>query len=434
MIQEFFKSTIISKYIKYLLSNTPLPIIPLTEPDKYLIKDCIYIDKQQIIKCTKSGYYSDLNLNFKPLTPSQDLTVTSKTNYLIKQNPATLDYVTSSLTPTNSLVKINPTEYLATYDIINTIDYDKFIPGLTQKFISTTSYYDEITHKFLGDYLRLIKNRYNLNLMSLYNCFNYKIGEEVYIEENTNTDGERYTLTNNVNDRYKMVLVPIKFNTTYTVALDSALPILIKGIIYDNGLIPWSSDTDTRLWLSDTLSDKVIKYSSTQFSKPFTYRLPNTMVMQQNYESKLYLGIQLPKEYNSTIVVLEGDYTRIPQKNIADIAITNTNNENIDKTLRTIPSLLTVNDGAQHPFSEKLISYLIRNTIDNRDTIDENVSGVEDKLGYRPTYKDVWDNKLRYILYDRYTSITNKDINKTDILGFVDIDIENALDKKYLTY
>ena len=46
----------------------------------------------------------------------------------------------------------------------------------------------------------------------------------------------------------------------------------------------------------------------------------------------------------------------------------------------------------------------------------------------------MWDNGLRYTLYNTYMQLPNVEwINKEDILGFIDLDIENAVDRKMMS-
>ncbi len=51
-----------------------------------------------------------------------------------------------------------------------------YIPGqdynnLTDNYMSNVNYYSSDVHERLGEYLRFYRDYYNINLMSLYNCF-----------------------------------------------------------------------------------------------------------------------------------------------------------------------------------------------------------------------------------------------------------------------
>ena len=81
------------------------------------------------------------------------------------------------------------TEQPALWKKTSEIYYDsgKKIPGLTRVLSSHGSSYDSATHEYLGDYLRFMRDYYGINLMSLYNCFNDKICNNIYYKYKTNT-------------------------------------------------------------------------------------------------------------------------------------------------------------------------------------------------------------------------------------------------------
>ena len=228
MTQEFFKSTLITKYIKYLLSYTPLPLYPLIEHNGYMIKGCNYLYRNKLLRCTKSGIFcgiSQYSVDPDFLYASDDITVQSEQirDYMYIINPKTNDEKLSPLVSTDKLVKINKFKF-AEYDLIQDYNFGEFKTGLTQRYIPNTSQYDPETHKYLGEYLRLLRNQFSLDLMSLYNCYNY------YSVTNASLNEKKpYVSDDKINNK-KLILVPIKFNCKYTVALDSGTPILLKAI------------------------------------------------------------------------------------------------------------------------------------------------------------------------------------------------------------
>lgn len=444
MTQKFFTDTLVSKFIKYILSYTPLPLYPTIEHNQYMIKGCTYIHKDKVLRCTSSGIFNGLPeyLNeYDYLYCSDNITVQSAdiTDYL-KITDWHGEEFYSPLVVSDSLLYIKRKKF-AEYDLINDFVFGEAQTGVTQRFVSNISYYDPQTHKFLGDYLRLVKNYYGLDLMSLYNCYNYNIVTNICLKTTAPFVTDEY------NDKRKVLLVPIKFNTEYTVAMDSISPILMKAVVYkNNGLVTDISGSD---FVSNQLADDTRRVSSCQFKRPITFMVENKVKAHiekvkndekvkylQQFENDLYLAIQVPNNFNNTLTVLEGNYSNTDEQRVTDISIIhNADKTQIDKSLLAVPSLLKLNDGAQHPFSDKLIAYLLRNTIDEREYIDDNVANIEKKIGYTPLYQGMWDSKLRYILYNKYMNINNKDeLNKEDILGFVDIDIEEAVRKGYIEY
>jgi len=63
------------------------------------------------------------------------------------------------------------------------------------------------------------------------------------------------------------------------------------------------------------------------------------------------------------------------------------------------------------------------------------VAYVDNAVHYTPDYEGLWDDNIRYILFDRYmkAASTNDNLNGYDILGYVDSDIERAIRKGLLS-
>lgn len=450
MIQEFFKTTLISKFIKQLLANSPVPIYKLIFDNDDMVADCLYTYKDKLLRCTKSGRFKGVRGTL------------GRNDYLYVQEPLRVNEGSMTITTfkdgeyrfteapfavTDNVVNVQMhTE--AEFDIVATLRPDTYVPGQTQVHISNINYYDEETHLKLGEYLRYLNNLYDLDLMPLYNCFNYKIANNVtlYQRREQQANGESRVVSGVseiASSKTKTYLVPIKFDKTYTIALESSFPVKMKAVFYNNGIM---TDPSGQLYLSDYLDEAVINYNSTQFSHPITYTLTNTQAvktdadtsvsyysMLHKYERYLYLAIQVTSDNTSSLAVLEGDYTHLGNRSITDIM-------GIEKDVNTADavssmmtsrlSLLEVNDGVHHPFADKLIQYLLRNTIDTREYIDENVANIEKAVNYTPPYQGMWDDNLRYLLFERYMKLTKyDDLNFIDILGYVDSDIERAVRK-----
>lgn len=430
MLQEFFTTSIYCKAIKYLLSKTPLPMYKTISTDEFIIEGCTYIYKDKILRCTKSGRFLGINASTfteDHLYVNEHLTISDDNDYIQhrrykNENGKLVPYYEDSpLCVTDDIVR----QYLrpfAEYEILDDYHFGEFVPGITEYHISNTSYYDSRTHRYLGEYLRCLRDIKDIDLMALYNCFDYEFVNNVYITPNS-----KNYLSEETPSKYKVTLVPIKFNKQYTIAINCPFRISVKSVFYKDYLI---KNKLTEEYLTSKLNETYRNFNNLSFDNPVTYQIEvdNPDILQ--YEKYLYLAIQIPAENNSSIVVIEGNYTVAADKYVSDInAMEIISAQSLSNIFKTQLSLLEVDDNKQHPFSDKLIEYLLGNTIDNRDEIDENITTIEKKVGYHPKYYGSWSNTLRYLLYNKYMNI-NK--NKKDILGFVDSDIEEAIHRGYI--
>ena len=459
MKQRYFTNTLISKYIKYLLSQTPLPNYPVINTDDFILEGCYYIYKNIIFKCTKSGYFRGLKHNqmVEDHLYVNEWVLTTDNDYEAKHwvprdisNPdftGAWEYLPDEkgiggLTVTDDVIQYYK-KPVAEAQFINYYNFGDDTLNITHKFVSNTSYYDQQTHKYLGEYLRCLRDIYNLDLMSLYNCFNYNFADNVTLSLDKNNQ-----VLQQKSDKFKVILIPIKYNKTYTIALDSSFPILLKSILYDKVLL---KNTSGDLF-TDLLQEDVRQVASCSFQNPITYSISNIIPdiskgisvekskELQDFESRLYLAIQVPNSFNSKLVVLEGDFSNaVNHKTINAEYLQKLSEPNISRIFTSKPSLLETTDPEQCPFSDKLISYLLRYTIDTREYIDDNVSRIEDAIQYSPNpkhfVKGVWDTDLRYNLYKLYLRIKDRPyLDNTDILGFVDKDIEDAAMRGWIKY
>ena len=384
-MQKFFTDTLESRFIKHVLHESFLPTIKTVREGDYIFENNCYIYKLNVIKCTSSGY----------------------------------------LFPENAAIQIE-----AKFSNVSTYIPFTLYPKYCNRFISNNVYYDTDTHKRLGKYLRFLRDIYDLNLMPFYNCY---AGESV---NNISLTTSGYNF--NYNRSVKTYSIPIEFNTTYTICIDCPSQMLIAPAFLFNGNIETVSDVDLNTQLLENSSSSIklceltTKYFNSTFNRPIKFSVPCTNSILNDYEKHLNLLIQVPISNNSSMVVLEGDYTGGGAN-----PIINLDGENVleDKYLNNVLlsdlQLMQINDYTRYAFSDRLIEYLLRHVISSRETIGMNIQRVQlasNILNYPNMKLGIWQPEMRYLLYKAY--ISNKSTRKLDINGFVDRDMEKYINAK----
>lgn len=408
MQQKFNTNTIVSKFIKALLANTYIPLIPIWKPGRNLIKGSKYIAQGYIIEA-KQSY--DSSTDFNEVTGNWNL---------------------------NSI-------YNSTYfNILEPFIEDKFYRNITTNYISNTSIYDSNTHKYLGEYLRMVRDLHNLDLMPYYNCWDGSFSDKLRIKNivvTANQSTAEVVNTNTVNDGYKTLIIPIKCNQDYTIYINSNSPVYIASIFYNDDII---------------LSPNVygvnrINYST--YNKPFLYNIKineNNIGKDVYYKNHLKLLIQVPLNNISKVVVLEGNYidttllinngfNELPKmyfgKNIDELS-----DYDVSKYFKTYSSLLRNVTDDVFAFSNRLIEYLLLNVIDLNDNITDNIKRIQEyassytcknlnKQWYTiPYIKGVWTDNLRQFLYTLVTTLTTNNVT-IDISGYVDKDTATIIER-----
>lgn len=394
MSQKFFTNTLESRYIKSILYNTFIPNYQSVSREDYIIDGKYYIYKNQIIKCTQSGFAGSTGR----------------------------------------------------FQSLGRYEFGGLYTRLSSNFISKYSFYDSDTHERLGEYLRLYKNIKGVNLLPFYNCYSGKETHSLWLgqfsgESGDTTTPQVFSIPNNSSKVYR---IPIKYNTKYTIAIDSNSSVWVAPALINNGaLVNGYLGGDNPENLTSYLCQKgnIKHYSSLSFSQPIVYQVANrdeeTAKYLENYKGYLYLLIQVDIENDSSLVVLEGDYTHtgtIPIIN-AD-AFDSLHTYEWNNILVSDLSLLRFNDKQQHPYSERLIEYLLNNVITKND-IYQNVEKTQTAIDFNTNdYRyfvpvdGLWSNKLRYYIY-KYCMNDKKTIIKQDLNGYVDKDVEDLLAIKY---
>lgn len=491
MFQRFFDTNIEGKFIKSLLRNTPVPIVNTAADGDYLIAGCSYVYKNNIIKCTSSGYLNKRYLRHLVVSEylycSENLAVTDSgilvseyTETYVAQPQTELerqrtkqtemgivitdldtgeeynymfdtlgDHMRINLYPAQEVVEtvIRTYEVQATYELVQPFTFGNDYPKFTEKYISTYSYYDSDTHYHLGKLLRAIRDVKGIDLMPFYNCYNHRMLEDVYLT----TTG--YEIKKN--SAYKVFAVPVKFNKTYTIALDCAENVRMKSVIYGKlGMIKVPNDQSEYFrgsYVSDDIQGDFKSFGSMSFKRPVTYKVTNdgaNAKLLQGFEGNLFMLIQVPAHNDSSLVVLEGDYTFTESVFNAE-NINNIFDFELDEHLLSKLSLLQINDKNTYAFANRLVEYLLLSVVHNQEDISDNISMVQESLiknalkipvkysnnqksiefNYnKDNLKGIWNKYLRYFIYRYCTEGTRVDF--TDINGFVDIDTERVIVKE----
>lgn len=325
-------------------------------------------------------------------------------------------------------------------------DDSKKIPGLTKHLKSPGNKYDAKTHEYLGDYLRFLRDYYNVNLMSLYNCFNNKLYSNIYCKL-----PEVNILFDSHDANYRIYAFPVKLFSNYTIAMDSFRGLEMFCGFYNTTL---ELSTDRAV---DLIKKTYKKINNAMFNQPFLYdsldiknwlaedvdTLLDDKVISRldiaNREQDLRLFIKVPTTCKSSIVVLEGDFRShnnsmyVPDeesstdkfdvwKYISNRTILNFNNKKINNNAKTnigdgidindyhfTPisklQLLAFNTGSSYPFADRLIEYLSGSAITPIDELNDNIKRAQEVMSqnnYHFMIKGLWENKMQNIAYDYY--------------------------------
>ena len=325
---------------------------------------------------------------------------------------------------------------------------DKHIAGFTRTLNSPGTSYDAVTHEYLGDYLRFLRDYHNINLMSMYNCFNDKIYNNVYFNKTLN--GTKVVF-NSQDLSYKIYAIPVKLFSEYTIAIDCSQGLEMFCGLYNTAL----EESSCAINLAAKTYEKV---NSALFNRPFLYtklniknwpaaedfKVDNTTGKQTvkrnkgtnedtftrwdliNREKDLRLFIKVPTYCKSSIVILEGDYrgfndfkysvqelqTSTPATKGSENIITatpvtlwtyqqnhcvlnfssNKSDSDIhdlnDYTFKPISKLqlLAFNTGESYPFADRLVEYLIGSAITSIDDIPDNIIRTQRVIEQNKTY------------------------------------------------
>jgi hypothetical protein len=331
--------------------------------------------------------------------------------------------------------------------------YGQKILNYTKNLQIQNTVYDSYTHEYLGDYLRFHRDFANINLMPLYNCFSNRVCPQLDLEFQV---GNNYSVQFKTDHSfetalYKYYMVPVKFFKDYTIAIDSNASIEVCCCIYDEYQ---NKDSD----FAEVPRLTYQCFNNLQFKTPILYtklqNLNDLLLNPKNnlndlcqQEDNLKLILKIPVNNNSSIVILEGDYTQANDCTVqtkSHEAFLVTRNKTVinyehsnaceflaDKLITPL-QLLRANTGESYPFADRLIEYLVGNAITSNDEIKDNIVRAKTVISANCnpeicliTAEDgIWEPVLQCLTYDYINTNKNTyDVNH-DVLGFIDKDVE----------
>lgn len=252
-------------------------------------------------------------------------------------------------------------------------------------YIPETDYYDTGTHEALGNYLRYVRDFYDVDLMSLYNCFSNhfigtgslpikKVGDKIVFDD--------------YKEQFVTTCFPIKKGATYRIYFkesNTSTIIIQPGYFHNGNLIG-----------SEVFNE--VQMHSTFFEYKF-----------KGNEGPLYLFIQYSRDTNYPPVITE----------VID-----------EKSCNAINNTLVNDADGRVAFSDTLLEYLSGNAISPFNTEAWDILKIQNML--ISLYKDfkytpgVFDDKMHKYIFNKYS---NNGLH--DFLGYVDKNVEELIIKEW---
>lgn len=325
-----------------------------------------------------------------------------------------------------------------------TYNYGKKYLNLTSNLEINNLIYDRETHRYLGKYLRFLRDQKHVDLMSMYNCFD----GETFSKNITITIGNDKKIVFKNDDNYIVYQIPITLNALDLKMFDGREIQLGVYIDANDAYVEGSTKKSCR----DFVLEKT--YKTMRTTSIFKYDALVTLLQSLknptsintilkdfilNNVDKMYLLVKVLKSDLKSMVILEDskEYEYVDSKSVWQKPRAST----IIKypTLQVFPQLFS-NENLDNNYllADRLVEYLTENVICplsnmhdiNRfhAVVDENptklpVKSVDRIYGYWT--KSDTDNVI-------YLMRKNRDYiyNIYDMLGYVDKDIENLIRKE----
>lgn len=172
----------------------------------------------------------------------------------------------------------------------------------------------------------------------------------------------------------------------------------------------------------------------TESKAQYTYDITEENCALYDYlEDNLYLLVQVPKSYEGSIVILEGNYTNTQSEKIMDDSeVELLPTPLVDYLYTSNLKLMEMPSTIPVPFSDTLIEFLLWNAINNLDSINNNmdrlllaISKIIEDPNVLNRYANYWYAQYRKLVSDVGRNYNN--IVVTDNLGYVTKNLEQVI-------
>ena len=229
MFQNYYSDNLISKYIKCLLSETYVPTVGIWKPGTSILSGFTYITYDGYIVRAKKDFiaYPIFEYDSKSKNTSTSSGIIGSVSQVIIDGEVSQEDIPVDVEKYG--VKFNDTYYLylkehfdnginnflcsyfcgdiggvvrsrwnmtkiedlgpestfdSTYfDVIKPYVQGEYYPGVSSNYESNSALYDSNTHYYLGNYLRMLRDINNIDLMQYYNCYSGDMSDSIRIKQ-----------------------------------------------------------------------------------------------------------------------------------------------------------------------------------------------------------------------------------------------------------
>ena len=228
-------------------------------------------------------------------------------------------YIDKDLGGIYKVDSVNLDKTLAESTLIKDYKFNDEVLNLTKHLEIRNNFYDSYTHAYLGNYLRFLRDYFDLDLMCMYNCFTNESPTNMNIDvyDKVIANGDCFEINSN-NPNYNIFMIPVKPETKYTLAFEylGSFATFFGFYSKNHYLMPGDIPSESSSLEANTLT---FHDSGIRFNSPMIIETPELSSDEQlKQASNLKLFIILPNTFTDNIVLLEGDYLKDVELLITD--------------------------------------------------------------------------------------------------------------------